>query len=101
MKKSNAGNAGKLAHKEFATKLILGLRKDPYKGIHTVYSDFNAAFKEYYGEGADPVAATKALAESGEFVLNFAKGGAMLYLKADAPAAKSNGRAALAKVGLL
>ncbi len=101
MKKSNGSKAGKLTHKEFATKLIVALRKEPYKGIHTVYSGFNSAFKEYYGEGADPVAATKALAESGEFVLNFAKGGAMLYLKADAPAAKSNGASILAKVGLL
>ena len=38
----------KLSHEEFVKKAIVSLRKEGFKGIHTVYSGFNNAFKKYF-----------------------------------------------------
>lgn len=95
MSKSN----GKLTVEEFTKRAIEKLRKPPYKGIHTVISGFNGAFREYFG--ADPVAATKALAEKGVIVSHPARHGAMLYLPGEAPKpVDKSGKEALAKLGL-
>ena len=89
----------KLSHEEFVRKAIVDLRKEGYKGIHTVYSGFNNAFKKYY-EGANPVEATTKLAEEGKVIIRPVKGGVMLYLPEDAPEAKNIGDDALKKMGL-
>jgi hypothetical protein len=73
----------KISKEEFILKAIKALRKDPYKGIHSVYSGFNAAYAEYFKE--DPKEATKQLASKGSIVLIPRKGGVMLYLPEDAP----------------
>jgi len=39
----------KISEYDFVVKAIKKLRKPPYKGIHSVYSGFNQAFKEYFG----------------------------------------------------
>jgi hypothetical protein len=36
----------RLSHEEFVKKAIVSLRKEGYKGIHSVYSGFNVAFKK-------------------------------------------------------
>ena len=41
--------AKKLTHQEFVVKAIPTLRTEGFKGIHTVYSGFNNAFKAYFG----------------------------------------------------
>lgn len=87
----------KMSYEEFVRKSILKLRKEPYKGIHTVYSGFNEAFKEYYN-GEDPVKITNQLAEEGKIVIRPVKGGVTLYLPEDAPASKSSGKEALKKI---
>ncbi len=92
--------AEKLNQEEFVKKAIMSLRKEGFKGIHTVYSGFNDAFKKYY-EGENPVEATNRLANDGKIVLRPVKGGMMLYLPENAPAAA--GRSAeetLKKMGL-
>ena len=89
----------KLTQDEFIKKAVVSLRKDGYKGIHTVYSGFNNGFKKYY-EGADPIAATNKMAAEGNIVIRPVKGGVMLYLPEDAPAAKDVGDEALKKMGL-
>lgn len=89
---------GKLNHEEFVKKAIVSLRKPGYKGIHTVFSGFNEAFKRYF-EGENPVEVTKKLAEEGKIVLRPVKGGVMIYLPEDAPA-KTSGDDALKKMGL-
>ena len=43
----------KLTQAEFVKKAIVSLRKNPYKGIHSVYSGFNEAFRAYFNE--DPI----------------------------------------------
>ena len=73
----------KISEYDFVVKAIKKLRKPPYKGIHSVYSGFNQAFKEYYG--TNPVATTEKLAKEGKITLRPVKGGVMLYLPEEAP----------------
>ena len=83
----------RLSEEEFVVRAIKKLRKPPYKGIHSVYSGFNQAFKEYFG--TNPVEMTQRLAEEGKIVTRPVKGGVMLYLPQDAPKAAED---ALAKI---
>lgn len=89
----------KLSHEEFVKKAIESLRKEGYKGIHTVYSGFNTAFKKYF-EGDNPVDVTNKLAKDGKIVIRPVRGGVMLYLTEEAPEAKNIGDEALKKMGL-
>lgn len=66
---------------EFTHAAIKKLRKGNYKGIHTVYSNFNSAFKEYFG--TDPIEAVKGMVENGDIESRFARGGVMIYLPGD------------------
>lgn len=83
MAQSKVAATGKMSPISFVRKAIVALRNDGYKGIHSVYSGFNSAWKAYYG--SDPVEATRKLAEAGTIVLVPVKGGVMLYLPEDAP----------------
>jgi hypothetical protein len=69
---------------EFVVRAIRKLRKPPYKGIHSVFSGFNRAFKEYFDK--NPVEATTRLAGEGKIVSRPVKGGVMLYLPEEVPA---------------
>jgi len=89
----------KMNHEEFVRKAVVSLRKEGYKGIHTVYSGFNEAFKKYF-TGENPVEATNKLSQEGKIVIRPVKGGVMLYLPEEAPAAKGSGDEALKKMGL-
>ncbi len=91
--------AEKLSHEEFIKQAILRLRTGNYKGIHSVYSGFNEAFKKYF-EGGDPVKATNQLAAEGKIIIRPARGGVVLYLPDDAPNV-TRGEQALKKMGLL
>ncbi len=92
--------AERLNQEEFVKKAIVSLRKEGFKGIHTVYSGFNDAFKKYY-EGESPIDATNRLAKDGKIVLRPVKGGMMLYLPDNAPAAAGrSAEEALKKMGL-
>ncbi|MBI5056763.1 MAG: hypothetical protein HZB61_09130 [Nitrospirae bacterium] len=91
--------AEKLSHEEFIKKAIVSLRKEGYKGIHTVYSGFNTAFKKYF-DGEDPIKVTNQLASEGKIVVRPVKGGVMLYLPEEAPQMKNAGEDALKKMGL-
>jgi hypothetical protein len=89
----------KLNHEEFVKKAIVSLRQEGYKGIHSVYSGFNEAFKKYF-DGENPVEVTNRLAKEGKIVIRPVKGGVMLYLPEDAPQTRSAGDEALKKMGL-
>jgi hypothetical protein len=89
----------KLNYEEFVKKAIVSLRKEGYKGIHTVYSGFNNAFKKYF-DGENPIEATNKLAMEGKLVIRPVKGGVMLYLPEDAPIARDAAEDALKKMGL-
>lgn len=60
-KRFNPHPDGKLSVEEFVILAIRSLRMGDFKGIHSVYSGFNEAFKKYFGQ--DPVQATNKLAE--------------------------------------
>lgn len=89
----------KLNHEEFIRKAIVSLRKESYKGIHTVYSGFNEAFKSYF-ENEDPVKVTNGLAAEGKIVIRPVRGGVMLYLPEDAPSKGQSAGDVLKKMGL-
>jgi hypothetical protein len=59
------------------------LRKDPFRGIHSVYSGFNEAFRKHFG--TNPIEATSRLAAEGKIETRPFKGGAMLFLAGEAP----------------
>lgn len=88
----------KLSHEEFVKKAIVSLRKEGFKGIHSVYSGFNEAFKKYFID-ENPVEATNRLASEGKIVIRPVKGGVMLYMPEDAPGSGS-AEQALKKMGL-
>jgi predicted membrane protein len=89
----------RLNHEEFIRKAIVTLRKEGFKGIHSVFSGFNNAFKKYF-EGENPVDVTNKLAQEGKIVIRPVKGGVMLYLPEDAPASRDSADEALKKMGL-
>ena len=78
------GEAKKFSEHEFIIRAVKKLRKPPYKGIHSVYSGFNRAFRDYYQK--DPIETTTRLAEEGRIVTRPVKGGVMIYLPEEAPA---------------
>ena len=82
-------------------KKLKGGETVAYRGIHTVFTGFNTAFREYF-EGLDPVKVTTEMAKAGTIVSIPSKGGAMLYLPENAPAnrvpAEVRGKEALAKI---
>jgi hypothetical protein len=88
----------KLTQAEFVKKAIVKLRKEPYKGIHTIYSGFNDAFRSYFND--DPIKWTNQLANDGVIVLRPVRGGVMIYLPEDAPAGRSSAKDTLKKMGL-
>jgi len=73
----------KLTEEEFIIQAIKKLRKDPFRGIHSVYSGFNEAFRKYFG--TNPVDATSRLAAQGKVETRPFKGGVMLFLPGEAP----------------
>jgi hypothetical protein len=90
---------GKIPIEQFVRKAIERLR-DPEKsqGIHTVFSGFNEAFRDYYG-GLDPVVETKKLSEAGKIIVRPARQGVMIYLPgANVP--DLNAKKTLSKMGL-
>lgn len=89
----------RLSHLDFITKAIMSLRKEGYKGIHTVYSGFNEAFKNYYA-GEDPIKVTNELSKEGKIVIRPVKGGVMLYLPEEAPKSGVTAQDTLKKMGL-
>ncbi len=88
----------RLSHEEFVKRAIVSLRKEGFKGIHSVYSGFNEAFKKYFND-ENPVEATNKLAGEGKIVIRPVKGGVMLYMPEDAPGSGS-AEQALKKMGL-
>src|SRR5512137_1328212 len=73
----------KLTEEEFVLQAIKKLRKEPFRGIHSVYSGFNEAFRKYFG--TNPVEATTRLAAEGKIETRPFKGGMMLFLPGEAP----------------
>lgn len=89
----------KLSYEEFIRKAIVSLRKEGYKGIHSVYSGFNNAFRKYFND-ENPVEITNRLAKEGKIVVRPVRGGVMLYLPEEVPSVRNTADEALKKMGL-
>jgi len=63
---------GRLEKEEFVVRAIKKLR-GKYRGIHTVFSGFNEAFRQYFGEDPRPV--TQEMAAKGVLEIRPVKGG--------------------------
>ena len=76
----------------FTHKAIAVLSKadgNKSKGIHSVYSGFNAAFGKHFTLAKEQVfACVDAMAERGHIAKRFAKGGVMIYMPGDMPEQK-------------
>lgn len=84
--------------KEFVLTAIKKLRSDRSKGIHTVYSGFNNAFRAQFA-GEDPRETTDAMAAAGELEIRPTKGGVMIYIPGEAPEKRDfSGAEALKKI---
>ena len=82
------GISTQVSEEEFVLRAIKRLRKPPYKGIHSVYSGFNQAFKEHFGK--NPVEVTQRLTAEGKIVTRPVRGGVMIYLPDEAPKPKES-----------
>lgn len=78
--------AERLAHREeFVVIAIKKLRDERRsKGIHSRYSGFNQAFKDYFGE--ESRSTTDKMVAEGKLEIKPSKGGVMIYLPGEGPA---------------
>lgn len=88
----------KLNYEEFFKMAILKLRDtSKSRGIHSVFSGFNEAFREYFGE--DPIKVTQELARKGKIEIRPVKRGVMIYLPGEGPTSRADlGKTALRKI---
>jgi hypothetical protein len=79
------GQASALSEEEFVIEGIKKLRKEPYRGIHSVFSGLNDAFRKHFNK--DPIEFTSKMASEGKIeVIPLKSGkGVMLYLPGDGP----------------
>jgi len=77
-----------LSEEEFVIVGIKKLRREPYKGIHSVFSGFNEAFRKHFNK--DPIEFTSKMASAGKVEIMPLKNGkgVMLYLPGDGPRGK-------------
>ncbi len=73
----------KMSEIEFTKNAIVKLRKVPYKGIHSVFSGYNEAFRKYFG--SDPIEAVNQMVADGQIETRYVKKGAQLYLRGEKP----------------
>jgi len=87
----------KYTYEEFFKLAIIRLRDtSKSSGIHSVYSGFNQAFREYFKE--DPIKVTQQLATEGKISIRPVKGGVMIYLPGEAPQKVQSGKDVLGKI---
>lgn len=76
----------KLSSAEFTLMCIeAGAEGSRSKGIHTLFSGYNEAYRAYF-DGADPIEAVDKLTEEGVIDSRRAKKGRMIYKKGEMPA---------------
>ena len=82
-----------LSEEEFVIEGIKKLRKEPYKGIHSVFSGFNDAFRKHFNK--DPIEYTNKMVSAGKIEIIPLKSGrgVMLYLAGEGPRGKKTDEA--------
>jgi len=81
---------------EFVKGAIEVQKKKGWKGAHVVYSGLNDAIRKMFD--VDPRTVIAELAQEGKLVVKTARGGAIVYLPADAPAGDSKADTLIAEV---
>ena len=77
-----------ISPEEFVLRAIVANKKDGHKGLHTVWSGFNAAFRQHFGDTADPIIVTTQMRKDQKIAVFLVKGGVLLYLRDDLTAGK-------------
>ena len=74
-----------ISEETFVIEGIRKLRKEPYRGINSVFSGLNEAFRKYFSR--DPIEFTNKLATEGKIEVVPMRGGkgVMIYLPGDGP----------------
>lgn len=96
-------NASKLTESQFIVKAITSLRNDEKSaGIHSVFSGFNSAFKNYFEceSTAEAIEAVNEAVSAGLVETQFVRGGVMIYLAGEAPERADRSASVLAKMGI-
>lgn len=88
----------RLTVEEFVVRAIEKLADPGRTTIHTVYSGFNNAFRDYF-PGLNPVTETEKLVKEGKVAFRFCPGGALIG-KPGAIKALESSMATLKKMGL-
>ncbi|MEX0917856.1 MAG: hypothetical protein WDZ93_01750 [Candidatus Paceibacterota bacterium] len=78
-----AASTPKLSPEEFVLRAIVALKNGKSNGIHVVHSGFNNAFREHFGNAADPIATTTQMRKDGKIAILLSRGGVRLYLRED------------------
>lgn len=69
-------------------------------GLHTVFSGFNAAFRQYFGEDIDPIEAVQDAVDRGIIERRYAFKGAEIFLPGEMPVRTDKAESALDAMGL-
>jgi len=77
-----------ISPEDFVLHAITVNKEKGYKGLHSVWSGFNAAFRQHFGAAEDPIATTTQMRKSEKIAVFPAKGGVLLYLRADVSASR-------------
>jgi hypothetical protein len=79
------GENNSMSEEEFVIEAIRRLRKDPYRGINSVFSGFNEAFRRHFNK--DPIEFTGKLSAAAKVEVLPMRGGkgVMLYLPGEGP----------------
>lgn len=86
---TESGKEKKIPYEDFFKQAIVNRRDlSKSRGIHAVYSNFNMAFRKYYGE--DPVKIAQKLVSEGKIEIKPVKGGVMIYLLGEGPGYKDD-----------
>ncbi len=70
--------AQRITPEEFVFLAIQRLPEPGKSTIHTVFSNFNQAFRQYFGPDSDPVAVVNKMRDDGKIAFRIAKGGAII-----------------------
>ena len=89
----------KLTEEQFTLLAIKKKKKNEGTTIHTVFSGFNDAFRDYF-PGVNPVEAVKKLVADGKVAFRLSRGGAIIGKPGSIQASSTSSKETLGKMGL-
>ena len=95
----NEGKTEKLSVEAFTILAIKTLRTPGKRGLHTVWSGFNDAFRKYF-PNLNPIEETKRLKMEKKIDMHPVRGGVMIYLPGEGPSGNLPAEETLKKMGV-